>query len=59
VTDNDGRTDTDTVTFHVRDASDPRSFMYFKGQAGDYIGGASFVVIENDGVFSGTRQLVP
>jgi len=60
VTDNDGRSDTDNVTMHVRDVSDARSFMYFKSQPGDYIGqGLTFTLTENDGVFTGQQGLAP
>jgi uncharacterized repeat protein (TIGR01451 family) len=53
-TDNDGNTDTDTVTVHVASRYDPKSTLYLKGSPGDaLVGDNEMLFTVNDGDFRG------
>jgi hypothetical protein len=55
VTDNSGLKASSTVMIRVQDATDPRTFIYFHSQPGDYIGaGLTQQISTDDGVFSAT-----
>ncbi|HJY79007.1 MAG TPA: PKD domain-containing protein, partial [Burkholderiales bacterium] len=58
VADNDGQTDSDTVTIHVADEFDPKSTLSLVGEPGDImIGENRYFFTINEGVFFGTRDM--
>jgi len=58
VADNDGQTDSDTVTIHVADEFDPKSTLSLTGEPGNImIGEGPFFFTINEGIFLGTRDM--
>ena len=58
VTDNDGKTDSDTLTIHVADEFDPKSTLSLIGEPDNFmIGDSRHFFTINEGAFRGTRDM--